>query len=522
MPTLNPLGPVASAFYSDNSEVAAILGPVGSAKSTAAACRLVRHAYEQAPHNGIRYSRFAIVRNTGPQLVDTTIKTWLKLFPEAQFGKFSTTSKTHRWRFRPEGSKYLIDTEWIFRALDDEDDVANLLSLEVTGMWMNEMREINSTIFAHAGRRCGRFPGADMGGCSWRGIIGDTNPWSATSDFHEMFVANPRDGYAFFRQPGGMDPEAENLENLEQTQETLKLTWNDTKRREQGRTYYINALRDYNKTDGAMYVHSQYGMDRTGKPVFEAYDDNLHCREKNILLSRDNSKSPPYAPVYLGWDNTGRNPAVVVAQKSEDGQWCAQYELAADGMGMRAFSAEVKRWLSEIIPNYRIIKITCDPAGKAKGADDLDMRMLIVLQFPGVPVLNARTNDPATRIEAVDGALRRSILPGGEPALIISKRCKILRSACLSKYHFRKMKLAGSDRYTETPEKITPYADVADALQYLMLGGGEGRLNSGAPEGQSTWVGGEPAITPQAAKSAVKRTFNPFTSGAGFSPYAAD
>lgn len=301
------------------------------------------------------------------------------------------------------------------------------------------------------------LPGADMGGCTWRGIIGDTNPWSATSDFHEMFVADPRKGYAFFHQPGGMDAEAENLENLEQTPETLLLPWNDPRRREQGRTYYINALRDYNKTDGQMYVHSKYGVDRTGKPVFEAYDDNVHCREKELLLSKDHAKAPPFVPIYLGWDNTGRNPAVVVAQKSDEGQWSAQYELAADGMGMKAFAAEVKRWLAEIIPNYRIIKITCDPAGKAKGADDPDMRMIIVQQFPGVPVMNARTNDPATRIEAVDGAMRRQILPGGEPALVISKRCKILRSACLSKYHFRKMKIAGTDRYTETPEKITPF-----------------------------------------------------------------
>ncbi len=482
---LNPLGPVASAFYADNHEVASIMGPVGSAKSTAAACRIVRHAYEQAPHNGIRYSRFAIVRNTGPQLVDTTIKTWLKLFPENVYGKFSTTSKTHRWRFRPDGAKYLIDAEFIFRALDDEDDVANLLSLEVTGMWFNELREINTTILAHAGRRAGRFPGADLGGCTWRGWIGDTNPWAATSDLHEMFVADPRAGYAYFKQPGGMDPEAENLENLEQTQETILLPWNDPRRREQGRTYYINALRDYSKSDGDMYVHCKYGAARDGKPVFEAYDDNVHCREKELFKAQDHPKAVPHTPIYLGWDNTGRNPAVVVAQKSDDGQWRAQYELCAQGMGMKAFAAEVKRWLTQQIPDYRILKITCDPAGKAKGADDLDMRMLIVQAFSGVPVLNARTNDPATRIEAVDGAMRRQILPGGEPALIISKRCKILRTACINKYRYRKMKISGEERYTETPEKITPYADVADALQYLMLGGGEGRLNSGSKNAQT-------------------------------------
>ena len=76
--------------------------------------------------------------------------------------------------------------------------------------------------------------------------------------------------------------------------------------------------------------------------------------------------------------------------------------------------------------------------------------------------------------------MRRQILPGGEPALIISKRCKILRDGLrINKYKYRKMKISGEERYTETPDKITPYADVADALQYLMLGGGEGRLNSG-------------------------------------------
>ena len=490
---LNPLGPVASAFYLDNSEVAAIMGPVGSAKSTAAAGRLVRHAYEQAPYNGIRHTRFAIVRNTGPQLVDTTIKTWLKLFPENVYGKFSSTSKTHRGRFRPEGSRELVDAEFIFRAIDDEKDVANLLSLEVTGIWFNELREINTEIFAMAGRRVGRFPGADMGGCTWRGRIGDTNPWAATSDFHEMFVADLRPGYAYFKQPGGMDKDTENLENLEQTPETLALPWNDERRREQGRTYYSKALNDFSKSEGDMYVHCKYGASKDGKPVFEAYDDNVHCREKEIIQERATRKSAPTIPIYIGWDNTGRNPAVVVAQKSEDGQWRAQWELCAQGMGMKAFAKEVKRWLAETIPNYRIVKITCDPAGKAKDSNELDMRMVIVAEFPGVVVVNARTNEISTRIEAVDGALRRVILPGGEPALLISKRCKILRTACIHKYHFRKMKIAGGDRFTESPEKITPYADVADALQYLMLGGGEGRI--GQPGEGAQWPTDGKAIT---------------------------
>ena len=477
---LSPLGPVASSFFRDNHEIAAIMGPVGSAKSTASGLRIVRHALEQAPHNGIRYSRFAIVRNTGPQLNDTTIKTWLGLFPENVYGKFSATSKTHRWRFRPQGSEYLIDAEFMFRALDDEDDVSKLLSFDVTGMWFNELREINPAIIAQAGRRCGRYPGAALGGCTWHGWIGDTNPWAATSDFHEMFVSNPRVGYQFFKQPGGMDEGAENLANLAQTPQTLELPWNDPRRQEQGRSYYVDALRDYSKTDGDMYVHCKYGAERTGKPVYTSYDDNAHCKKFELL------SDGKFVPVLIGYDNTGRHPAALISQRTAAGQWRVRFEFCAAGMGMVEHARELKRFLTEKIPNFRIVKITCDPAGKAKDSNELDMRMVVAREFPGVSVVNARTNDVETRVEAVDGAMRR--LVNGEPAIIIHPDCKILRSACINKYRYRKLKIAGEERYTETPEKVTPYGDIADALQYLLLGGGEGRLNSGGdPAKEVRW-----------------------------------
>lgn len=497
---LNPLGPIAGAFFNDNSEVAAIMGPVGSAKTTAAGLRLMRHAYEQRPFNGVRRTRFAIVRNTGPQLIDTTIKTWLKLFPENSFGKFSTTSKTHRWHFRPQGSNDLIHAEFIFRALDDEKDIANLLSLEVTGMWFNELREINQEILAMAGRRVGRYPGADLGGCTWRGWFGDTNPWAVTSDFHDMFVASPREGYKFFKQPGGMEPDAENLENLEQTPETLEMPLKDPRRLAQGRTYYIKALRDFSKADGEMYVHCKYGASREGKPCFTSYDDNAHCQRFEL---------PDGVPIHIGYDNTGRHPAAVIAYCDPDGQWMVRYEFCGLSIGMKEHAAALRRFLAEKFPKgCKIEKITCDPAGVAKDSGELDMRMVVAQAFPGVMVVNARTNDIETRIEAVDGVMRTMV--NGAPKLLIHPDCKNLRSACISKYHYRKMKIAGEERYTETPEKTTPYADVADALEYLMLGGGEGRLSSGIGAKEVQWPKDGALITPQAPARAGAPV-NPFT-----------
>jgi hypothetical protein len=488
MSTMNPLGKVAGSFYQDNSEIAVIMGPIGSAKTTALLQRIVRHAYEQRPYNGIRRTRFAIARNTGPQLRDTTIASWKKMFPDSIYGKFSETAKVHHWRFRPEGDEYILDAEFRFRALDDAADVSNLLSAEYTGFAFNEVKDMDSTILAHAGTRAGRYPGGDQGGCTWKGWIGDTNPWPATSDLHDWFVADPRKGYSIYKQPGGLEEDAENLENLVQTPETLALPWNDPRRREQGRQYYIAAERDFSKTDFDLFVRCRYGVSRDGKPVFLSYDDNVHCKAFELLQTRDHAKAEPRVDVFIGYDNTGRHPAAVIAQKTDAGQWRISHEFAAEGMGMKAHAKELKRFLAQEIPNYRVVKITCDPAGKAKDSGDLDMRMIVALEFPGVPVLNARTNDPATRIEAVDGTLRR--LVNGEPALLIHPRCKILRAACIHKYHYRRMKLAGTDRYSEDPEKITPYADVADGLQYLLLGGGEGRLGSGSADKEVVWPTG--------------------------------
>lgn len=467
---LNPLGPIAGAFCLDNSEVATIMGPVGSAKTTAAAMRIARHAYEQWPGPyGVARTRFAIVRNTNRELEDTTLKSWLKLFPEPQYGKFERTKKTQRWRFQPKGMNKLLDAEFIFRALDDEDDVANLLSLELTGAWFNEIRQINPKITAHMGRRVGRYPGADLGGCKWRGWIGDTNPWDFTSEFHEMFVANKREGYEFFKQPGGMDPDAENLENLEQTPETLKLPYNDPRRREQGRRYYINALRDYSKEDGDMYVHCKYGMSRSGQPCYPSYNDNTHC--KPVVIDKA-------APLLIGYDNTGRNPAAIVSQKSREGQWRVKFEYVEENMGLKQHAQNLKRLLVDEFPGMAVERITCDPAGRAKDAHDMDSRRIIQDVFVGTTVLNAMTNDMATRLEAVDGTFRR--LVNGEPAIVIDPACKTLRSACINEYHFRRLKVAGGARYADAPNKTHPHGDIAEALQYLLLGGGEGRAATGS------------------------------------------
>ncbi len=136
-------------FLQDDAFVRGMLGPVGSGKSYACCAEVMMRAVKQKPSpvDGIRYSRFAIVRNSYPMLKTTTIKTWLDLFPESTFGPLLWTPPiTHHIRLPARGEAAGIDCEVIFLALDQPKDVRKLLSLELTGAWVNEARELPKAV----------------------------------------------------------------------------------------------------------------------------------------------------------------------------------------------------------------------------------------------------------------------------------------------------------------------------------------------------------------------------------------
>ena len=68
-----------------------------------------------------------------------------------------------------------LDVEVLFRALDRPDDAKKVLSLELTGAWVNEAREVPKGIIDALGDRTGRYPSQRSGGCTWRGLMLDTN-----------------------------------------------------------------------------------------------------------------------------------------------------------------------------------------------------------------------------------------------------------------------------------------------------------------------------------------------------------
>ncbi len=122
-------------------------------------CEIFRRAQEQKKGpGGKRHTRWAVVRNTYRELADTTVKTWLDWFPEDVFGEFGRGSMSHQIEYED------ISLEVLFRALDRPDDAKKVLSLELTGAWVNEAREVPKGIIDALGDRTGRYPSVRNGG----------------------------------------------------------------------------------------------------------------------------------------------------------------------------------------------------------------------------------------------------------------------------------------------------------------------------------------------------------------------
>jgi hypothetical protein len=123
--------PTLGRFLASDAFVRMVLGPVGSGKSSACNVETLRRAQEQGHGpDGMRHTRWAIIRNTYGQLRDTTRKTFEQWIPGA-LGEWSETAFTFNLKFND------VRAEVLFRALDRPDHVRNLLSLELTGAYTN-------------------------------------------------------------------------------------------------------------------------------------------------------------------------------------------------------------------------------------------------------------------------------------------------------------------------------------------------------------------------------------------------
>ncbi len=457
--------PTIAKFHASDAFYRGIRGPVRSGSSTACSVELYSRAVRQEPWNDIRATRFAIIRNTYRELKDTTLKTWLLWFPEDIYGAFNYGNMAHHIkRSLPDGTQ--LDAEFLFRALDRPGDVAKLLSMELTAGWVNEAREIPKGIIDTLGDRVGQYPPKFQGGCTWRGVIMDTN---SPDDDHWWYGMSERDAnvlarlridlstidwsrWAFFNQPGALleidgkfvaNPKAENIENLNE-----------------GQDYYLTRVSGKSRDYIRVYYCCQYGFLIEGKPIFPEYVDAVHCSQEIL-------EPVPGRTIYVGLD-FGLTPAALFAQQLVDGRWQWIDELVTEDMGAVNFAKVLGPMIRGPYKDFEV-EIWGDPAGDERAQTD-ETTVFEILNANHIPAEPAPTNDFTLRREAVANFLNRMV--DGKPGFQISPKCKVTRKGLAGGYHYKRMNIAGEERYHEKPNK-NRYSHPVEAGEYAMMGAGE-------------------------------------------------
>lgn len=472
-------------FMQDDSQVRIIMGPVGSGKSTGCCSEIMRLALEQEPspsvpgcawEPGVRYVKAGVVRNTYGELKTTTLETWSDIFPEARCGpiRYSAPIMHH---IKIPGS---LDLQVLFVSADRPKDVRKLLSLELTFLWFNELREIEKAVFTAAGDRVGRYPSMKHHGvyATRDCIIGDTNPPDEDHWLYNLEIEAP-ENHKFFHQPPAVlqleadppevtfeydekeliraanhsyliNPKAENVKNLKPGYYQSKLPGKDVD--------WIN-----------VYYRSKYGYVADGSPVIPQYNDTLMARDDIPIL--------PGRDLLVGIDIGGGtlSPAAIIGQRHVMGTWLIHAEVVCEEMGLENFSRMIHLTLDELFEGRAIDKGWGDPAGRDR--DPLfETAILQHMRAKNIPVFPAPTNAIKARIDATQAPMGRLI--NTKPGFLIHKRCRILRAGLAGKWKYKRLQVAGAERYNTVPEK-NEYSHPCDALGYLLTGGGEYRQLQG-------------------------------------------
>lgn len=499
-----PAGPTLKAFHESSAFVRGIMGPIGSGKSTACVAEILDRAARQTRDaEGRRRSRWAVIRNSYPELKSTTLKTWHEWCP-AHMGRFSQDSPIVHHIQGDDG----LDAEVLFLALDREDDVRKLLSLELTGAWINEAREVPKAILDALTGRVGRFPPARDGGGGWSGIILDTNPPDNESWWYRLAEVETPEGFQFFRQPSSESGEAENLHWLMQTRESLG--WPLERRRALGRTYYQRLRAGKDEDWIKVYVRGDYGFLVEGKPVYSSFRDRIHIAEQPL---------EPLAALQLdlGMD-FGLTPAVIIGQHMPNGQWRILAELVTDNCGVIRFAELLKAFLAQHFPDHPPSRCSGwgDPAGLARSQTDEQTALDLMTRYTRFTWRPAGNNEFALRKEVVVNALNRLI--DGDAGLLVSPSCPVLRKGFNGGYHYRLIRSGTTGMgYHETPAK-NEYSHPHDALQYLLLGGGEADVLRAVkkPQGEGRFGQQQTAYDPLSyGLATAQQDYDPFAWKAG-------
>lgn len=488
--------PTLRKFHEDISQVRGVMGPTGSGKSVGMIAEIMKRSREQEPdQNGWRRTRWAVVRETYPSLLQTTIKTWKEWVPQGKM----IMSPPLRWYWKQEnfcGDNTHIDIDVIFLSVKDpKADISKLRSLDVTGIWVNEAQELRDKVLIEwMLNRVGRFPDPQTAPLTWSGLIMDANAMPLKHWWYQWAEKLKPAGYAFFVQPPALikcltqepdsvadacgvwwkvNPECENMDG-----------------QAKGGKYWLDQVSGKHTSWLEVNLCAQYGQSLDGKVVYPEFEEHRH-------VSKTELKPIPGLPLHLGFD-WGLTPAVAISQITPAGQLRVIDECCAVSMGTRQFVRDaLKPLLTAKYSGYTLVAVG-EPSGNIRAQSDESTAMDEV-RAQGIEISAAPTNLFKPRRDAVASFMLkrvRSVITGETTAegFLISPTCSMLLEGFRGEYKLKSVLLADGTHWKDEPEDNAS-THVQDALQCTAVTYDRPRVDSmarhrmGSKDGESLKIG---------------------------------
>lgn len=507
--------PVAWAYKQDRSFASFIIGPVGSGKSVPSVQRILDIGSEQElSPDGKRRSRFAVVRNTMPELRSTTAVTYQQIYPADPFGEIIWRSPaTHM--IHPAGTDLEIEVNLI--ALDKPKDVKKLLSLELTGAFINEFREVPRSVVTRMTERVGRYNINERPN-TWSGLWGDTNPPDSDHWIYKWHKEETPHGYSFHQQPPGVlevkplrggaeiiDENFPEYQGIKLSSAEVLIYFRGSMQRvdcpieiipSAGRnwivnpwmenlaalskvdhksnplgsgSYYGRALAGKTLEEVQSYLQGVYTFVMDGRRVVPQYNDSVHAIS-NLPIMQDQE-------IVVGMDIGGGTlqPSAIYFQRHPRGNYLVQLETVCYDLGVARFGTLVMEDIQKHFPGHleknMIGTFWGDPAGEKRDEIFETKSFDYLRNTHGWKVRAAPSQDPKMRIAAIAGPCERMI--DGKPGIMFAKeRTPILRKGLMGGWYYKRVQASGDDRYADKPSK-TPESHPCDGCGYGLLGMGE-------------------------------------------------
>jgi len=488
--------PTADRFHKSQKVIRCFKGPVGNGKTAACINELLMLGFEQWPNSqGIRKSRFVIVRNTYPELSTTTLRSWKQWVPDSLCP--IVMNPVIQGTFRESvGDGTTVEIEVIFLPLNCDEDVSKLMSLECTAIYLNEAKFLPYSVITGARKRIGRYPNeidgytdtetykaprdenGDYRPCRRKAIIMDTNPPDSEHWWYQLAVngfldeaedrvqakKDTEELFDFFDGPPPLikqadgsyldNPLAENIKHLPD-----------------GYKYYRDMIAGNMQDDINVNVLGMYGSVKTGKVVYPQFNETLH-------VSKDRMFPIEGRQIGLGWD-FGLTPTCIIGDITPKGQVRIISEIIGYDIDVRSFARDiVKPYLTKHFSGCDVAFSYGDPSGSFRGEGEGKSAISILNDeySDGTEMLDmgfitepAPTNDPTKRTDAVVRFLSK-ITSDGKVGFTIDKRCKTLIGGFNGGYCYVKLRVSGSENmYRLKPDK-GKFSHSHDGLQYLCLG----------------------------------------------------